>query len=105
VNRDQLKKNEGKIVRIRPEAIFLLDTGPEIADIDWLFERCLDDGVLFRRYDVGMGHSAILGYDHIHHFVSDADRGKQYGFLLLTSQIYISGTKLIVEPGVRPPTK
>jgi hypothetical protein len=67
-------------------------------DDDWIL-RVTDDDLSITH--PGTGHGTVLGYDHIHHFVSDPARGPEYGFLMLTVQIHMAGDKIWIEP-VRP---
>jgi hypothetical protein len=48
-----------------------------------------------------MPYVAKLGLDHIHHYDSDSQRdwdGLKHGFLILRTQILLSGTNLYLEP-------
>ena len=76
--------------------------GPELWPLD---DDCLigivdDAGV--RISNPRTDHGTILGFDHIHHFTSDATRGTGYGFLTLTVQIHIGGSALWIDPNVTP---
>lgn len=104
MNRQALKKSVGKRVRIRPIAKRFDGGpgGPELPQIDddWIVERLTDDGVTIS--NPRTDHSTTLGYDHLHHFTSDPQRGKEFGFLTLTGQIHIGGTRVWFEPNVIP---
>ena len=104
MNKNSLRKCEFMHVRIRPFAK-RLDGGrggtelPPIDD-DWLVGRLTDEGVPIR--NLRTDHGATLGYDHIHHFTTDPQRGSRFGFLTLTVQVHIGGYELWIEPNVRP---
>lgn len=103
MNKSALKKNSWTHVRIRPIAKrFFGESGPQLppVDDDWLFQEVADDGV--RISNTATWHWTILGYDHIHHFMSDAARGAGYGFLILNVQIHVRGNRLWIEPTFRP---
>jgi hypothetical protein len=104
MNKEALRKSEFKVVRIRPIARRFDGgpDGPELSriDDDWMIGRRTDDGLPVE--NMRTNHQTILGYDHIHHFTSGPRRGKGFGFLTLTVQIHIGGTRLWIEPGVVP---
>jgi hypothetical protein len=90
-------------VRIRPIVKRFCGTGgPQLppVDDDWLIQLVADDGL--RVSNNNTGHGTILGYDQVHHFMSDPDRGVGYGFLILNVQIHIGGNRLWTEPTFRP---
>jgi hypothetical protein len=105
VNKQQLRKNEGNLVRIRPVAKRFDGgkNGPELRpaiDDEWRIESVTDRGVAIS--NVRTGHGITLNYDHIRNFTSDI-RGPGYGFLNLTVQVHIGGRDLWIEPDVAPP--
>jgi hypothetical protein len=104
MNKQELKKSVGKRVRIRPKAKRFDGgpDGPELPQIDddWSIDRITDEGLAIS--NARTDHLAILGYDHIHHFTSDPQRGQEFGFLTLTVQIHIGGNRLWIEPNVIP---
>jgi len=103
MNRDALKKNAWSRVRIRPKAKrFFGEAGPQLppVDDDWMIQDVGEEGV--RISNSATGHGTVLGYDHIHHFMSDPARGARSGFLILNVQIHIGGNRLWIEPTCRP---
>ena len=104
MKKDSLRKCELKHVRLRPIAK-RFDGGKggvELSPIDddWLVGRLTDEGMPISNSRTQ--HATVLGYDHIHHFTTDPQRGSGYGFLTLTIQIHIGGRELWIEPNVRP---
>jgi len=105
MNKQALQKNRWKRVRIRPMAR-RFDGGPGGSELppmddDWLITGFTDAGVEVQ--NTRTYHGTTLGYDHIHHYTSDPQRGEGCGFLTLTVQVYIGGSRLWIEPNVRPP--
>jgi hypothetical protein len=93
MNRSALRKSEGMVVRLRPIAK-RFDGGPggwplPDMDDDWRIGTISDEGVPIS--SLRTDHGTTLGYDHIHHFTSDPQRGERYGFLTLTVQVHIGG--------------
>ncbi len=107
MNKDKLRKNEWTHVRLRPIARRFYG-GPggselEAIDDDWTLKQVVDDGVQIENNRTN--HGTTLGFDHIHHYATDPERGKGHGVLVLTSQINIGGNRLWVEHNVRPTSK
>jgi len=83
--------------RLRPDGVWL----PE-RDYDWIVEAVGPNGVKVR--NISTDHSPLLGFDHIHSYISDAMRdwnGIKHGFLDLNVQLTLSGCNVFVEP-IRP---
>ncbi|HEY4359397.1 MAG TPA: hypothetical protein VGN17_00410 [Bryobacteraceae bacterium] len=107
VNIDQIIKNVGKCVRLRPIPR-RFDGGPggtelEALDRDWRITRASrKDGVTLELD--ATGHGVTLNWDNILEFNTDSVRGEQYGFLSLKMQIHLGGSKLWLEPApIVPP--
>ena len=104
MKKDQLRKNRGYRVKLRPMAHRYegrIETEKELVpvDDDWLIVDVKDKGIEIE--NVRTDHSTILGYDHIREFLSDPDRdrdGMKHGFLVLKVQIHISGIHLQIGP-------
>ena len=95
MNRQQLKKSEVQLLRLRPTA--LARDGRPIDD-DWaLTLNDSDDTATLTNQRTRA--SVLVGFDHIHSYTTDPARGNQYGFLQMLSQIQEthSGT-LAAEP-------
>ena len=103
---DQLKKNVGYHVNLHPVAICLDNHGNELehCDYDWVIQEVTDRGV--RIGNIHTAHTTLLGRDHIHHFTTNPARraapGINYGFLTLTVQLFLQGSKVLVRPTARP---
>lgn len=103
MNKSRMKKNAWSQVRLRPVAKrFLGADGPQLppVDDDWLIQGVEDAGV--RLSNNHTGHGTVLGWDQIHHYATDPDRGEQNGFLILNTQVSIGGNSLWCEPTFRP---
>ena len=105
MNLNQLKKNVGYHVNLHPVAIRLDNHGNELeqCDYDWVIREVTDRGA--RIENIHTGHTTLLGPDHIHHFTTNparAEPGITYGFLTLTVQLFLQGTKVLVRPTARP---
>ena len=86
MNRDQFKKCIGQTLRLRPHAI---GAQGESRDDDWTVELDADvDEVVLKH--MGSGEGAVVGFDHVHSYMSDRARGKTHGFLQMLSQIRIA---------------
>lgn len=100
MNKDKLRKSIYHRVRLRPMAKQYSGSLNWIdRDDDWSIEQVTDEGV--RIGNLRTGHSKLLGFDHIHHYVSDPGRnfdGFKHGFLILTVQLYLDGWHVRVEP-------
>jgi hypothetical protein len=103
MNRKAFKKNEWKLVKIRPVAKrFYGETGPPLppVDDDWLITWAGDDGV--RINNIHTDHGTLLAWDQVHHFNSDPVRGSGFGTLILNVQLHIGGDQVWSEPAPRP---
>jgi len=100
MNKNALKKNLYARVRLRPIAKrYEVKTELELIDDDWIIDEVNDTGARIR--NIRTSHVTTLGYDHIHHFMSDPDRsihGINFGFLILNVQIHFGGNRLWIEP-------
>jgi hypothetical protein len=96
VNKDQLKKNKGYRVRLRP--IALRSPLPQIDD-DWIIESVENAGIMIR--NTRTGHSPVLAYDHIREFMTDVGRdrgGIKHGFLRLKVRLTLTDRDVLTEP-------
>jgi hypothetical protein len=104
MNKQALKNSTGMYIRLRPVAKRFEGGrgGIELDqnDHDWIIES-VDAGVRIR--SAHSRHVTTLGWDHIHEFKSDPDRGPRYGFLILSIQVHVSGDDVWIEP-IRPIT-
>lgn len=100
MNKDKLRKLSNFRVRLRPIAKrFDGNTQLDICDDDWIITKVEDSGPVIS--NIRTGHTAILGFDHIHHYASDPVRdfdGLKHGFLILTVQVNIGGPHFWIEP-------
>ena len=107
MNRDQLKKNVGRRVKIQPAAIHLDALGRErpTRNEDWTVVDVTDDEVRIEE-DAVTPLTTRFGIDAVASFTSDPSRsvgdGKQYGFLLLKVQMYIQGDVITFASCLRP---
>lgn len=97
---DQLKKNRGEQVRIRPMAL-RSDGFSELPPEDdyWIIQQVAREGVQIS--NTRTGHVTTLGLDHIQSYCSDPDKsvgGLTRGFLNLHVQISLRGNSLDIEP-------
>jgi hypothetical protein len=104
MNKAALKKNLYARVQLRPAAREF-DGNVELPkrDDEWIIQAIEESRI--RLDNTYTRHVAMLGYDHVHHFVSDPARaasGITFGFLVLTVQINLSGDRLWIEPTLRP---
>jgi hypothetical protein len=109
MNKEQLRKNVGHWVRLRPIAHRLDFRGMPLPQIDdeWKIESVLDDGV--RLFLPRTGHVRLLAFDNLCEYTKDRfERGMHYAFLTLKVQLSIQGNDVHVtptRPGVPvPPT-
>jgi hypothetical protein len=105
MNLEQMKRNVGCRVQLKPKACRLDDSGRELPGIDddWIIEEVSASGVHIS--NVRTNHAITLGSDHIHHFSTNTDRsrfGIRHGFLMLNVQAFIQGNKCWVRPNARP---
>lgn len=71
---------------------------PQIDD-DWRVDQVEDEGVWIQ--NIRTGHRVLLGYDHIHSYISDPARrlGQQrHGLLQLNVRIIMHGVHADIEP-------
>jgi hypothetical protein len=97
VNKDQLKKNRGYHVRVRPVA--LRSGGLPQIDDDWLIESVDDVGLTIK--NTRTEHRSLLAYDHIREFMTDVARdtgGIKHGFLRLKVQLTLTDGNVLIEP-------
>jgi hypothetical protein len=103
MNKNALKKNAWTRVRLRPipKRFFGAD-GPQLPPVDdtWILEGVDDSGVRIR--NTGTPHGTVLGFDQVHHYATDPDRGAGHGFLILNAQLHFGGNALWTEPTFRP---
>jgi hypothetical protein len=97
MNRKELSKLKGNLLRLRPIARVTESTGQmlEYRDDVWLVQDASPDGVTLS--NARSGHTIFLNHDHIHEYRSDCS-GESNGFLLLQSEIRLKGKKATVEP-------
>lgn len=103
MNKSRMKKNAWSHVGLRPVANrFHGAGGPQLppVDDDWMITGVEDNGV--RISNNHTGHGTVLGWDQIHHYATDPDRGARNGFLILNTQVSIGGNSLWCEPTFRP---
>ena len=109
MQKDQLKKCVGHIVRLIPIAHRLDPRGFALPPIDdeWLIESVTDEGV--RISLARTGHFRMLGFDHVHGYMSDRVlNGVKHAFLTLNVQLSIQGNDVHVfptRPGVSVPPR
>ena len=99
MNKEQIRKSVGHLVRLIPIAHRLDARGHPLPQIDdeWLIESVTDQGV--RLFLSRTGHGRTLGYDNIHHYNTDRSHaGVTYGFLTLNVQLSIQGNDVHLRP-------
>ncbi len=104
MNKDQIKKNIGHRVRLRPITKHF-DGGVEIGEIDddWIIENVNNEGVQIK--NMRTDQTTTLGFDQIYSYTSDPNRNYgelKHGFLTLHGQLCIHGWKVSFEPTERP---
>ena len=86
MNRDQLVKNIGRYVRLRPCASA---ANGQRLDVDWQIMAVTDTRVELRLVDDGT--PLRLGLDHVHRYSSDPERDDEpyapYGVLVLVEKV------------------
>lgn len=93
----QLKKNVGRLVKLRPRAkIKTAKFRAEEPDDLWRIEKVDANSITLR--NTRTEHSRLFGLDHFHHFASDYGPENYVGFLVMNSQIHIHGATIYVEP-------
>ncbi len=86
MNRDQFEKCIGQTLRLQPHAI---GAQGESRDDDWTVELNADEDEVVLKH-MGSGEGVVVGFDHVHSYMSDRARGKTHGFLQMLSQIRIA---------------
>ena len=105
MNWEQMKKNVGARVQLKPIPHRLDDYGRKLPslDDDWIIEEASADGVRIR--NVRTHHTTTLGKDHIYDYISNPDQsngGVKHGFLTLKVQIFLKPQGLSITPTARP---
>lgn len=100
MNKDQLIKNVGILVRLRPISRSRGPLGDDLAGMDdeWLIQKVEEQGVSLS--NIRTGHLALLGFDHIHSYISnpmDNAGGRKHGFLQLRVRMCLHGKQLEIE--------
>src|SRR5262245_23970581 len=99
MNRKGLERLIGKHVQLLPKAKHIQSGAISDVKSDWFVDRIADDGVWI---SLSSGHGFNLKGDHLHQYNSDV-RGDRFGTLVLTSQVYIEGNKIRLEPIIGKP--
>ncbi|HLX81918.1 MAG TPA: hypothetical protein VKS43_15175, partial [Burkholderiales bacterium] len=104
MNLEQLKKNVGQRVRLRPIARRFDENGRELEQIDDVWTMLsLTDGIGVTLQNPRSGHQPVLGKDHIYSYASDGERdGIKHGFLTLHVQLFLRAFLAEKEPTPRP---
>lgn len=98
MNRDQFKKCIGQTLRLQPPAIGLQG---ETRDDDWTVQpNPVEDEATLT--NVTRGGSVVVGFDHVHSYMTDRARGKTFGFLQMHSQVRIAGIGTITAVPLSP---
>jgi hypothetical protein len=102
VNKKFLTSNIGKSLQLRPPAQHVDVAGRTAArdDDTWCIDA-YEDGIL-RLRNVATGASGVLAHDSVHSYRSDADRGDEFGYLILLAQTYVRGPTVSFVPVTRP---
>jgi hypothetical protein len=106
MKKDQINKDLYSRVRLRPIAKrFSNDVEIGRYDDDWIIDKVSEGGVEIN--DTRSGYRFILGFDHIHSYISDPNRnydGLKHGILVLKVQLFININtwKVSIEPTERP---
>jgi len=107
MNLSQLKKNAGFRVQLEPPAIHLDVRGRELPgkNEDWII-GAVSDTEIHLNEAIPLGLTTKIGKDAVHHFTTNPSRstvgGLQYGFLMLTVQMYIHENVRITYRPCRP---
>jgi hypothetical protein len=104
MNRAKLEQCLWQRVRLRPIAKRMTPAGEWETQIDdeWIPVRLGDEGIQLQ--NVRTQHVPIIGYDQIHHYMSDPNNkvnGVMHGFLELNVQLVLTGLDVLYEP-IRP---
>jgi hypothetical protein len=104
MNAEQLKKNVGQLLRLRPLPQFVVDddydaialfptrwraTPDQDTDFDWRLDEVTVEGV--KLVCQSTGHKVTLGKDNVREYRSP-------NFLMLKCQLIIEGYKVRIEP-------
>lgn len=105
MNLEQLKKNVGQRVRLRPIARRFDEHGRELEAKDdvWIVQAVTDIGISLSNERTG--HQPTLGRDHVYSYASDPGRTRaelKHGFLTLHVQLFLRGFLAEIEPTPRP---
>lgn len=105
MNRQMFTRTAGKTLRLRPEA-----TGPqgERLDDDWAIEidPAREAATLT---NIRMRLTVVVGFDHVHSFMSDPARGNDFGFLEMHTHVrvhrdgHITSEPMPPRAGAGPP--
>jgi len=101
MNKAKLAENLYTRLRLRPIAWRRTTDGIWLAPIDddWIVTEVNERGL--RIQNIRTDHVPLLGFDHVHHYVSDPARdwaGLKHGFLDLNVQLTLSGCNVFTEP-------
>ena len=99
MNKEQLRKNVGHWVQLRPVAHRLDARGYPLPQIDdeWRIESVTDDGV--RLFLPRTGHVRLLAFDNVCEYTKDrVERGMHRAFLTLKVQLSLHGSDVHVTP-------
>jgi hypothetical protein len=104
MNKTKLAQSLWHRVRLRPIAWRRMTDGTWLPPIDdeWIVDEVGSNVLRIR--DTRTDHAPVLGFDHVHHYVSDPARdwnGLRHGFLDLNVQLTLSGCNVFTEP-LRP---
>jgi hypothetical protein len=105
MNQQQLKKNVGQQLRLRPVAMIFDIDGNEIANFDdkWILQEARDASAVI--CNVRTGHGIPLPYDYIYSWssgVADPGESNAAGVLMLKGQVILQGVNVMFEPVSRP---
>ncbi|MBV9762051.1 MAG: hypothetical protein JO340_15920 [Acidobacteriaceae bacterium] len=96
---NRLKELVGKHVRLNPLAIYRDIQGERYVKSDWFVERPTENGIFL---SLSSGHGFDLRGDQLHQYNEDL-RGRHYGILTLTGQLYIAGDDIEFQPVIGVP--
>jgi hypothetical protein len=101
MNKTKLAECLWQRVRLRPIAWRRTPDGEWLLTIDdeWIPTEVSERGL--RIQNIRTGHAPLIGFDHIHHYMSDPARdwdGLKHGFLDLNVQLTLSGCNAFPEP-------
>ena len=101
MNKAKLAANLYGRVRLRQIAGRMTPEGQWLPPIDdeWIIIEVGEQAL--RISNNRTGHAPLLGFDHVHHYVTDPARdwdGLKHGFLELDVQLTLSGCNVFTEP-------